>query len=295
MLISIPKMQEQWWQNFGFHPVIFAGWPEIILPPREESGPFLLETEAAISTLNPEAQELFQKFLAASDFKFLEERIEKFSHLPLLKRSEKEKGFQQELAGFVFELVSFYYLGKELGEDLVLLSPQQTYDLYAFLYSGCQIPEDNFLNPKIKGITVPDGLLLETKGKETAILGVCEYTLSVGGRSELPRKQKQRRHYLTGQVIEDFFPSRYPFRRSYLGEYLKKQFPQLSPVLTYDFAQFWVIYVIPKTNESFLKIPPNHLPQIEIMTTPFSGQEFNQVVGGIFFDVRKAIGLRTPG
>ena len=99
--------------------------------------------------------------------------------------------FRSSFNGKVFEEIAFRYLDESMKrEGLVLLSPAEVFNLYAKLHKGKMIIRDFGLQQGIKGISIPDGLILQKVNNGWHIVGTSEYRLGEG--TEKIEKQAKR-------------------------------------------------------------------------------------------------------
>jgi hypothetical protein len=128
-----------------------------------------IETLDALSVLFCDSTRLGQMYIEAVRF-FLEPRTVK----------ERTK-IKKEFVGQVFQTMAYRYftLSQTNGE---LLSPERSFLFYkAFQQTtgkGAEVIEHPFGLDSLKGVSVPDGLVVENSRGLLRFVGWCEYTLS---------------------------------------------------------------------------------------------------------------------
>ncbi|MBI2405776.1 hypothetical protein HYV21_01880 [Candidatus Microgenomates bacterium] len=267
----------------------FASWlPQIVtegrasplpFPKHPDKGPYFLEASFQISRMEPGAQVLFAHLLESEEF---DKGLEQLS--PLLRRrgtDPSRRDSEKHFVGFLFEHLSFYFVQTKLKKNQVVFSPRQTEQLYERLYPEDMVQRDQYgLSLGIKGITIPDGILLEQHQGKTFIRGVYEYSLA-----RLPntrRKQNQRRFYNSKvRVIDDLLPmGANPLRKQVMGEYVHRLYPHFPVRMEIDHEKFNTFYIFPRgENETTSTLDEN------ISVVPFSRQEFGFFVNELFKDI----------
>lgn len=82
-------------------------------------------------------------------------------------------------SGKIFEDIAYFILAKkQLDEDRIVLSPEKTFKFWENLYPDRRKKEFPYGGRALKGISVPDGLILEGIAGRGTILTKCEYTSS---------------------------------------------------------------------------------------------------------------------
>lgn len=99
------------------------------------------------------------------------------SYLSVPRTDEETKNAREDIAGEVFQRIAYAYLSRNLASNLTLLSHMRTFNLYRILYPGKKVVKRPIGSSSLKGISVPDGLLIENGASERKVVTVVEYTL----------------------------------------------------------------------------------------------------------------------
>lgn len=127
-----------------------------------------------------------------------EELLERYRLTPLFEKLDQEAVRQfsdadtttlvdlgHRFAGRLFEDLAYFQLAQAQSEDTLLLSPNRTSSLFQALYPDEEkYPrmQDPFGGISIKGITVPDGLIVWEQKNGPIITAVCEYKAGMSGK-----------------------------------------------------------------------------------------------------------------
>lgn len=269
-------------------PVVMDNFPPITLPDRSADGPFLLMTESAISTLEDEnAQKLFSKFIKSRKFTF---GVRAFKDFLLLKPEERkisQREFEGRLAGFFFSGIAYSILNRRLKIGDRLLSPQDTEEFYASLYPTK--PKRNLygLGLQMRGITIPDGILISEHEDRVVINGICEYSLMY---PDNPRKILQLEHYRNIEnVIADLAPTlQGPVREICFPGVIQSRFG-LPANVEVDPGQFKVVFVFPNDDRKDLY---GNIPG-RVIFLPISRLQIRMVLTAVFMDTKNSLGSLT--
>ena len=91
-----------------------------------------------------------------------------------LMKAEDIKSLENRFVGRVFECIGYFFmLNRSLG---LVTSPQETLDFYRWLYPKPQLRRSALGFDSIRGVNMPDGLLIEEQHGLYKVVEVCEYT-----------------------------------------------------------------------------------------------------------------------
>lgn len=122
-------------------------------------------------------------------------------HFFLIPRSEEEvKTIKFVLAGSFFQQIAFATVSQNLPDELLLLSPERTLDFYQLLFPRAMVIKHPLGTDSLRGISVPDGLLIKNSSNDIGILAAVEYTLE--GKTDYFQKK-----ILPFKGDQDRFPS----------------------------------------------------------------------------------------
>ena len=130
---------------------------------------------------------LLTGIMNAEDFKFAKGvLIKEIAKIKAIGNNPEEtRKLSASVAGFLFESLCYSFLrGLSDFKQGILLSPKQTFDVYALLNPHKDIIKDyDGLQLGLDGISVPDGIVLSysPQYKRLIILGICEYKLAING------------------------------------------------------------------------------------------------------------------
>ena len=118
--------------------------------------------------------EILEDFIKAGGFEPIYHKAARDCQLPMKK--EDIGSFEERFEARVFEQIA-YFLMLNSGIGLVT-SPVETFDFYRWLYPKNQLRFNVLGFDSIRGVSVPDGLLVEEQHGLYKIVAVCEYTLN---------------------------------------------------------------------------------------------------------------------
>ena len=118
--------------------------------------------------------EILEDFMKAGGFEPIYYRAARDCQLPM-KQGDVEH-FTRYFAARVFEQIAYFFmLNSGVG---LFTSPTETFEFYRWLYPNNQLRSNTLGFDSIRGVTVPDGLLVEKLHGLYKIIAVCEYTLT---------------------------------------------------------------------------------------------------------------------
>ena len=231
--------------------IVRSAFQPTILPKTEGEGKFLINTEAELSILSPEFQEIFIRF---QESKLCGAFIDQIARVE----------YEPQLAGYFFELLSYFFLESTLQPDEFLLSPSDTESFYRSIGIISQQGE----------MTIPDGILFRKQKEESIICSFCEYSVS----RYKAYKTKQSRYYqsqftgreldrllgMAGLLGQRFLPTNFPNRLSWSGS-------------------FKIIYAVPEDGNIARKNPVGNTT--EVIRLPITYQEFGRLFGALLSDI----------
>lgn len=118
--------------------------------------------------------EILEDFMKAGGFGPIYHTAARDCRLPM--KQEDIEHFTRDFAARVFEQIAYFFMLNS-GVGLVT-SPTETFEFYRWLYPNNQLRSNALGFNSIRGVTVPDGLLVEKLHGLYNIIAVCEYTLT---------------------------------------------------------------------------------------------------------------------
>lgn len=157
--------------------------------------------------------------------------------------------------GAIFAELSEEYLAKIINHPSIMYNGTQTYEYFHKLYPSHRVIESPFGVRTLKGISVPDGMLLRPNGTKTSVVSVYEYTSN-------PDPKNIRKKYKAFQMLKHDFPG--------------------------IFNNAKVMFVLPND----MKMPPElkDKPDIDRTVLPFSRENFLQFIRPLLYS-----GYRSRG
>lgn len=118
---------------------------------------------------------LLNDFKNSRGFKRLYGELVNFVSMPVSE--EKFNEIRKDFIGAVFANMAYTHLVWERTDSSTLISPKRTLDFYKRLYPGAQRTNNPFGGDSLEGISVPDGIKVNSEGE---VVAVCEYTTHGG-------------------------------------------------------------------------------------------------------------------
>lgn len=228
--------------------IVRSAFQPIIFPKTEGEGKFLINTEAEVSILSPEFQEIFTRFQESKLCGVFIDQIARVKYEP-------------QLAGYLFELLSYFFLESIFRPDEFLLSPEDTHNLFK------KVRMANFK-------TTPDGILFRREEGCTRISAFFEYKVD---KLFWERSNHQLNYYQERSDFYKFVQFGQALDHALLSgqKFLPKGFPK--NLLWEAPSKFRVVYVVPY-NSSL------NLNSIEVLHFPITYQEFGHLLNALLLD-----------
>jgi len=159
---------------------------------------------------------------------------------------KKSERFMNRLAGRAYEDIAYQFLAVRQPDYLTLLSPQKTLEFYKKLYPNASVDSNGLGLVSLRGISVPDGLLVGKFRGRSQVFALCDYTL-------------------TGDTQY--------FKRHAVGfQKDKRHFPQLFTPYPYH------LFIVPNGATSLRE----KYPHAKIEQLPFTHKQFRDFIDGIY-------------
>lgn len=140
-------------------------------------------TERNVS--GPVGERLFAEFATTQRYRDLQAKMSEMLKNTFSKGEIPSKDLLRHFSGAMFEEIAYYKLAEETAHS-ALLAPEETFKYFQqYLYPDAPIFSD-FLATSLKGISVPDGLLVTIDGETSLPKAVYEYTLTKLGEHQRP-------------------------------------------------------------------------------------------------------------
>lgn len=163
---------------------------------------------------------------------------------------ETRESLRMKMAGSIFEYIAYRCMEEEMEntDTGVLLSPSRTFEFFKHLYPFYFEASDVFGKKTIMGISVPDGLLVDTSNED-------EYTLP-------------KTYEYTSAREERIFQDKYNF---FLR--MKKNLPQV-------FENASLVFVVPKFSSRLPNVGRSNIVKFEEL--PFDHFQFSEFLNDSF-------------
>lgn len=263
-----------------------------VLKPVEEDSYPLLETEAAISTLeDPYGRELFGRLLLCPEFGQTAEKLRNF-----LGGNPTFEGLgmtKRRIAGFLFENLGVEFVKDGVKGEVVLL-PRTVFAMFQSIHPARQIMAHGLgsmsMNVGLEGMWVPDALVIARSEGKAKITAVCECSISdpIRPRWRVKRSRPAPLELELEEVTSSWlFPQptniRMAFFREIIGRYLRENYRGFPSRVSVN-GNLRVLYIAPKGNEL-----AGRLASEEVWHVPFTRVEFYMVLDGFFADVKNSL------
>lgn len=190
------------------------------------------------------------------------ESEQKLLLLEQIKRSKGNKKLEGRNAGKFFEDIAYRWLSDQIKNNEVLLLPKEVFKIWSVLYSGRKIEEQT----GIRGVSVPDGLIVKEGEKYIFITTVVEYkNLPRECNSEIDdRIRKQSRHYRQDVFAIELKKEGIAKKMGGVVSELRPELPN-KPLIVVTHGGLRLLHVIPQNSSIY--IPESAVKRIPITCT----------------------------
>lgn len=190
-------------------------------------------------------KDIFRGFQGTTVFRMRYQEAFRYHLLP--RTDQPLNSFRNRLAGALFQGAALLYYALALPQSQLMLFSDKTFDLYRKLYPNSPKKEEPLGQTSLVGVSVPDGMVIDTSKGEEQILAVCECTLSGGS-------DYYDRHY-QGFIMD------------------RKRFPAL-------FAPTHLVFVTPKHPYFLPHIEKDK--EVKAVELPFSREQFRDYLDSVY-------------
>lgn len=197
--------------------------------------------------------------------KNIKEYLESEQRLLLLDqiaRLNGNKKLEERIAGSLFEDIAYRWLSDQIKNNEVLLSPREVFKLWSVLYSDRKIEEKT----GIRGVSVPDGLIVKEGEKYIFITTVVEYkNLPRESNSEIDdRIREQSSHYRQDVFAIELKREGIAKKMGGVLNELRPELPK-KPLIVVTRGGLKLLHVIPQNSSIY--IPASMVKRIPITCT----------------------------
>lgn len=177
-----------------------------------------------------------------------------------MQKSNVDSEIDRRLAGILFEKIAYRWMKRQTENNNVFLSPEEVFKLWTALYPDAKVESHGGFNSSIRGISVPDGLMIKEEPNNLAIFSVVEYKIVSNKKKEeiYPQIKRQARHFRQDVFAKELEDVRISGK---MGKVVHEMHKELhGKPLTVD-LNLKLIYVVPQDcflhiNNSTLKYAP---------------------------------------
>ena len=202
-----------------------------------------------LSTLDPRSRKLFENLIFSPSFEFATIKMKKFDRINHTVYEELD--FCGNLAGYFHERISYEYASNVLYPEKIVVSPQDTTEVFGIILGKKQQKCHGGLQVAIPGSTIPDGLVFNhTINGTTELLEILEYkTGGVLCDESLDYKFRKREAWVRQNLQTLMNPF---YKRSLKAARWLVRNSDLSPELYTQQEKVKITYLIPSTNNKVI-------------------------------------------
>lgn len=221
------------------------------------------QVREVIGLMPDRAQSLINSFLSSRQADVIMTHVAAF----VPENESQDKDFR--LAGRAFEELGYIHLRqKYTGAGVVVLSPDDIFDIGLNLHPDNEVIDNYGLQKSFKGKTLPDGIIVRETGEHLVVDAIIEYKniRTIHDDSVM----RQRSQYSAWQFGRDLLlPDRNGFdMESYLGALIGHLRPELQPKPVVVNPDLKVIYAVPENAD--LTLTDTFFESVPVNTIEFS-------------------------